>query len=248
MTGNGMPVILLHGWGSNRSCFQGIIEYLKNYFTVYSIDLPGFGDSEEPNEPWDLNRYVDMLCDFVSMQMQGDIILIGHSFGGRIIIKAVATKLKNVKKIVLVDSAGIRPKRNVGYYLRVYSFKAIKRVLTLPIVRKYTCSILEIARGKFGSSDYRAASQVMRSTMVKAISEDLRCYLPLLTCPVLLVWGGNDTATPLSDAAIMEKLIPDSGLVVFPGTGHWSFLENARGFRLVLDSFLTAEKRGRKHD
>ncbi len=101
-----------------------------------------------------------------------------------------------------------------------------------------TAAIIERRRAKAASADYNAASPVMRGTLSKVVNEDLRRFMPSISAPTLLVWGEKDTATPLRDAKIMERLIPDAGLVVFPGAGHYSFLERPAQFAAVLDSFL----------
>ena len=82
----------------------------------------------------------------------------------------------------------------------------------------------------------------MRATMSRLVNTDLRPVMPDISCPTLLIWGSNDTATPLSDAKQMEKLIPDAGLVAFPGCGHYSFLDNPVQFAAVLNSFLDKDK------
>ncbi len=85
---------------------------------------------------------------------------------------------------------------------------------------------------------------MMRAVMSKCVNEDLKKVMPDISASTLLVWGDNDTATPLSDAKTMEKLIPDAGLVSFPGCGHYSFLDNARQFAAILSSFLNARLNG----
>ncbi|MDE5970359.1 MAG: alpha/beta hydrolase, partial [Muribaculaceae bacterium] len=77
-----------------------------------------------------------------------------------------------------------------------------------------------------------------RAIMSKVVNEDLCHLMPKISAPTLLIWGENDTATPLSDAKKMERLIPDAGLVSFPGCGHYSFLDNPGQFAAVLNSFL----------
>ena len=79
---------------------------------------------------------------------------------------------------------------------------------------------------------------MMRAILSKVVNEDLKNVMPLIKAPTLLIWGENDTATPLKDAKIMEKIIPNAGLVSFPGCGHYSFLDNPMGFSAVLQSFL----------
>ena len=78
----------------------------------------------------------------------------------------------------------------------------------------------------------------MRAIMSKCVNEDLKYAMPAVKAPVLLVWGEEDTATPLSDAKTMKQLIPDAGLVSFPGCGHYSFLDNPFGFKAVVSSFF----------
>ena len=93
-------------------------------------------------------------------------------------------------------------------------------------------------RGKVGSADYRNASERMRQTMVKCINEDLTDLLPKNEVSTLLIWGEADTATPLRDGKLMEKLIPDAGLVTLAGAGHFAFAEQWGLCSRVLDSFL----------
>ena len=97
---------------------------------------------------------------------------------------------------------------------------------------------IEQMRAKRGSSDYNNASPMMRAILSKVVNEDLKHCMPNISVPTLLIWGENDTATPLRDAQIMEKLIPDAGLVSFPGCGHYSFLDNPIQFAAVLRSFI----------
>jgi pimeloyl-ACP methyl ester carboxylesterase len=143
-----------------------------------------------------------------------------------------------VVKMILVDSAGIRPKRTLAWKLKNLVYRGVRQILSLEAVRKKAPSLLERWRVKNSSADYRNATPRMRGCLVKAVNEDLTPCLPSIRCPTLLIWGENDSETPLSDAKIMEKLIPDAGLVVLKNAGHYSFLEQSGIFGRVLDSFL----------
>ena len=101
---------------------------------------------------------------------------------------------------------------------------------------------VERMRRRRGSSDYADSTPMMRAILSRCVGEDLQNVMPSIKAPTLLVWGENDTATPLNDAKIMEKKIPDAGLVAFPGCGHYSFLDNPMGFRAVVSSFLNSIK------
>jgi pimeloyl-ACP methyl ester carboxylesterase len=97
---------------------------------------------------------------------------------------------------------------------------------------------LENWRQRLGSTDYAAASPVMRASMVQVVNADLTPLLGRIQAETLLIWGETDTATPVSDGQTMERAIAGSGLVVLPGAGHYSFLDAPYAFRAVVESFL----------
>ncbi len=143
-----------------------------------------------------------------------------------------------ITKLILVDAAGILPARSFGYHLRVRSYKLGKAVLNWAPVKRLFPQGLASLQQALGSTDYAAASPVMRASLVKVVNADLEPLLPAITAETLLVWGEADTDTPVSDGQAMERLIPGSGLVVLPGAGHYSFLDQAYTFRRVIESFL----------
>lgn len=241
--GEGNDLILLHGWGASIESLKPVYDYLGKYFKTYIIDLPGFGKSGEPAYAWGISEYSALLGEFIRQLEIKNPILIGHSNGGRIIIHFSATSEISINKLILIDSAGIKPKRPLKYYIKVYSFKLIKKILTIPLLKKHTVELMEKARSKFGSSDYSKASAIMRQILVKLVNDDLRHILPDIKCPTLLIWGENDTATPVSDGRLMEKLIKDAGLVVFKNAGHFSYLDKFNEFIAVITSFLKEDMR-----
>ena len=164
-----------------------VSEHLQQFFTVYSLDLPGFGQSPPPNEPWSVGRYAEAVEDFIGKLAIERPILIGHSFGGRLSIILGAKKIPH--KMILIDSAGIRPRRNFKYYLRVYTYKCAKRVFALPVLKNYRHRALSFWLKSNPSTDYNAAIGVLRQSFVKVVNEDLRHYLPEIEAPTLLVWG-----------------------------------------------------------
>jgi len=236
--GEGTPVILLHGWLAEIETMRPIANSLKNKFQVYLVDVVGFGKSDIPEHPLNSNDFGDFLDEFVKKMEIENPALIGHSNGGRIIINAVGRGLVSPSKIVLIDSAGIKPKRKLSYYIKVAIFKIGKLVLNLLPKTKKVRELKENLRNKVGSSDYKASPTVLKETMKKILKEDLRELLPKIKVPTLLIWGENDTATPIRDAHIMEKLIPDCGLVEYKGAGHFSYLENIHNCNAVLHEFL----------
>lgn len=241
--GKGDLIVLLHGWGSNIKLFANLIDLLSKKYTVVAMDMPGFGESEEPPAAWCVDDYVDFVIDFLKDYDNRNIIFLGHSFGGRVIIKLNSrTNLPfKISKVILVDSAGILPPKSNKKSFRTYYYKAGKAFLSTGLVQKIAPDALENFRKKMGSADYAAASPLMRQVLVKVVNEDLEPLIPNIKCPTLLVWGVNDTATPLSDGEKMEKLIADSGLVKLENAGHYSFLEQQFTFNRVMCSFLKIE-------
>ena len=236
ITGEGKPLILMHGWGCNHTTVRSIAATAAQTHKVYNIDFPGFGDSQEPPVVWGVEEYTRLIEELVKKENLDKPVLTGHSFGGRVGI--LYASRNPVDKLILVDAAGIKPRRALKYYFKVYSFKAGKRFWQLLLGKEKAEKRIERMRASRGSSDYAGASPMMRSILSKVVNEDLTDRLPLIKAPTLLVWGEEDKATPLADALKMNRLIPGSGIVRFPGCGHYSFLDNPGQFRAVLSSFL----------
>ncbi len=234
-------IILMHGWGCDHTTLASIERVaLQCGYRVINIDFPGFGQSQEPPQVWGVEDYTLMLEDFIAALEVARPTLLGHSFGGRVGI-LYSSRHDDVEALILVDAAGIKPRRSLNYYRKVYTFKAIKRLMYLVYGRDEAEKRLDARRAKAGSSDYASASPMMRRILSRVVNEDLTDRLPLIKAPTLLIWGENDTATPIADARKMERMIPGAGLVSFPGCGHYSFLDNPVQFAAVLRSFLTSK-------
>lgn len=232
-------IVLMHGWGCNSTTLASIERVaLGEGYRVVNLDFPGFGKSAEPTETWGIEQYTcatEKLLREIGIEKP---VMLGHSFGGRVGI--LYASRNPVEKLILVDAAGVKPRRSLNYYRKVYTFKAFKWILRGLMGRAKAEEILNRMRSSSGSSDYAAASPRMRQVLSRVVNEDLCHVMPSIKAPTLLIWGENDTATPLSDAKKMESLIPGSGLVSFPGCGHYSFLDNPVQFAAVLRSFLNS--------
>ncbi|SEF52330.1 Pimeloyl-ACP methyl ester carboxylesterase [Caloramator fervidus] len=233
--GSGKKVILLHGWGGRADSFLPVFNYLSTKFEVYAIDFPGFGLSSLPPKPWGVLDYTQMLYKFFEKLQIDKASLVGHSFGGRVSIMFSSLYPERVEKVVLVDSAGVLPKRTWRYYLKVYKFKLLKKLYLL--FNGNNKEAVEKFYRKYGSKDYKNAGP-LRETLVKVVNEDLRGYLPKIKAPTLLVWGEKDEDTPLYMAKIMENEIPNASLVVFKEAGHFSYLDNINEFNAIVSNFL----------
>lgn len=229
--GIGKPIILLHGWNASNIIYKKIIDKLTTKYSVYIIDLPGFGKSINLEKDYTLDDYVIFLKSFIEELNISNPILIGHSFGGRIIIRY--SNNNYVDKIVLIDSAGIK-RLNIKNKYKIYKYKLKKKyyILTNNIYK------LELLLANSGSVDYQNASNVMKKTLINIINTNQRKELKNIKAPTLLMWGKLDKETPYKDGRLMNKLINDSGLVTFNNSGHFPFIDEEEYFIKVISSFL----------
>ena len=241
----GKPVLILHGWGTSIEAMTSIWKFLeqKRKYKVYVLDFPGeSGKSSIPLEPWGVPEYGEMVKKFIERLKISKPDVIGHSFGGRVIIYLASTYKELFNKIILTDAAGVKPKMTFYKFSRKWAFKFGKVCLKLFTPKNQYEEKMKAFRDKYSSPDYKALkSDVMRETFKKVISLDLTKNLKEITRPTLLIWGENDIDTPLYMAKIMEKNIKDSGLVVLKNAAHFSYVEKSYEYNLVVDNFLGGE-------
>lgn len=240
--GTGKIVLLLHGWGSNIMLFNSMISALQGNYRVVALDMPGFGSTDEPPAPMDVDDYTDFVTKFIKLLKLDDFHILGHSFGGRVIIKMLNRKNDfKIDKVLLVDAAGIKPKKSFKVQMKVKSFKLARKLFEGTILGKMYPNFIENMRKKSGSADYNQASPVMRSSLVKVVNEDLTPMIGSITNETMIIWGDKDDATPISDAHLMYKLIGNSYIVIVEGAGHYSFLEQAVFVNKVILDFLNGD-------
>ena len=224
--GEGKDILLLHGWGQNIEMMKMLGDNFSDRFRITILDFPGFGLSEEPSESWTIKDFADMLDEFVKELGIKKPIIMGHSFGGRVAIRYSADHV--VEKIVLFGSPCVREERELPL-----SVKILKGIKKLPGMDK----IGEFAKNFIGSREYKAASPIMRQTLVDVVNEDLSKYAKEIDCPTLLIWGENDTEAPVEDAKILEGIMVEAALIVLPGT-HYAYIENLGQVVNILNNFI----------
>lgn len=234
------PVVLLHGWGSSFDVYRGVCAALSDRCKFYAVNFPGCGGSEVMKTPWNIDDYCNFVLEFLKFAGVDDrkAVFIGHSHGGRTILSLAGSKKIKPAKIVLIDSAGIVAEKTKKQKRRARNFKRIKKVLSLPVIKNFSGGLLDRARRHYGSADYNAAPPVLRQTLVSLVNTDLRDIIGNINCPTLLIWGENDTDTPLASAEIIRSKISDCGLCVINGTGHFSFCEKPYEAQAILRAFI----------
>jgi len=197
------------------------------------LTFHGFGESDEPKTAWDVDKYTDLVEKFIEKMGITKLSLLGHSFGGRVIIKLCSREnLKfEIDKIVLVDSAGIKhtPKKTIKQ--RIYK-------ITFPVIKKISPSLLNKIKTKVGSRDYRNATPMMRDILVKVVNEDLSEDAKKINVPVIIIYGNKDEAVPEEDIKEYERLIPDAGLILYEGSTHYAYLERLNQTISIIDNFI----------
>ena len=236
-------VLLLHGWGCDGNIFASTQSAFEQHATVFNLDFPGHGSSDEPPVPWDVHAYANLVKELLEKEEIDRIDIVAHSFGARVAVVLADENPHLVRRMVLTGAAGIKATPSAKQHKRTAKYKRCRQMLDAvgkigflqAVVEKWQAGL----RDKFGSADYRALkTDLMRSTFVKVITEDLSPLLFTIQAPTLLVWGDSDTETPLWMGKQMERDIPDAGLVLLQGRGHYAFLEECQRFCLIVDHFL----------
>jgi pimeloyl-ACP methyl ester carboxylesterase len=234
--GEGPTMLFLHGWGGSAKSFLPVYQTFAQWFRVIAIDFPGFGESTTPTSTWGVGEYAECVYKFLKRLGVEKTHIISHSFGGRVTIWLAAHHPELVDKITLVDAHGIKPKRGLKYYAKVYSFKTLKKLYNLGLLGPRSDERLRRLYSMFGSADYKNAGP-LRSIMVRVVNQHLEEYLPRIQSPTLLIWGKDDQDTPVWFGEKMEQLIPDAGLVVLENAGHFSYLDQLASFMKIVKHF-----------
>jgi pimeloyl-ACP methyl ester carboxylesterase len=237
--GQGKTVVLLHGWGASLATFDELAKYLTGRgFEVIRFDFPGFGGSPKPDDSWGVGEYAGLTAALLQkLKVKSVYALIGHSFGGRVIIKGISAKQLNPKKVVLLGAAGVKP-RQTGKKLAYKAVAKVGKVLTsVPGLRSAQGRLREKLYATAGATDYLNAGS-MRKVFLNTINEDLLGDVSHVLQPTLLVWGENDTETPLYQARLIKERLKTGELVVVPEAGHFVYTDDSAAVMRELDRFL----------
>jgi pimeloyl-ACP methyl ester carboxylesterase len=222
-TGEMPPLIMLHGWGQSLGSLWALGDLLSKSRQVHLIDLPGFGQSPKPSSDWGTDQYGDCLLDYLKDQKLGSVDILGHSFGGRVALRMAAKDPARLRKLVLINAAGLQ--RDLKGK-RAFRAKLARISMTV-------CKFLDRSFGmstfenwhvpRFASIDYKNAGE-MRKIFVITVNEDLTEAASKVMQPVFLLWGEEDEEVPVEIAHRYHKLLANSQLTILPGKGHFPFV------------------------
>lgn len=241
----GRGALLLHGWMCSAQLMSSVQAALEGQMRVAAIDFPGHGKcgkSAPPPQPWGVADYMEMTAEVIRRLSLAPCDIVAHSFGARVAILLAATYPEMVGRMVLTGAAGIKKPQSGASGARTRLYKGLRGAMNLAEKTHLFGDLPEKGREalvqRFGSPDYRQLDPQMRKTFVKVISQDLTECLPRVKAPTLLYWGAQDTETPLWMANVMRERIPDAGLVVEEGAGHFAYLDHSATFLRILSHFL----------
>ena len=220
-------IVLLHGWGQNIQMMQPVGDRFKKNNRVIILDLPGFGQSEEPKEVWSLYDYVDCVHQLLDDLKIKNPVLIGHSFGGK--ISLIYASKYDVKKLILFGSPFKKEIENLSTKTKI--LKSLKKV---PVLNK----LEGFAKKHIGSNDYKNASDTLRKILVDHVNLDITEEVKKIKAPTLLIWGTSDKEVPLERAYELEKLIKDSAVIEYQGCTHYAYLENLEQTIRIIKNFI----------
>ncbi|MCC6587904.1 MAG: alpha/beta hydrolase [Bryobacterales bacterium] len=226
--GSGPDVLLLHGWGGQIESFYPVVQALNPTFRTTAIDFPGHGQSALPPAPWHVSDFLN--CTLRVMDQLGlrRPHIVAHSFGGRVTIKMAAEHPQRAGKLLFTAGAGVIPPASLS--VKAKRFAANFKALVPENVREKLLPHL-------ASRDYQNAGE-LRPTLRNVVSEDLTPLLSKIAHKTLLVWGDQDRETPLYCGETMKREMPNAELVVFPGAGHFPYLDQTNKFNLLMLKFL----------
>jgi pimeloyl-ACP methyl ester carboxylesterase len=237
--GEGPAVLMLHGWGADLTLLQPLAQKLAPLgYRVYMLDLPGFGQSAPPPQGWSVHDYANYVIAYMDYHNLESVYLFGHSFGGRLSLVLGAKWPERLIKITLAGSAGVRPPSNPNAQFRLKAYRFALNSLQKIGLSGPAENLRTWYNNRYASADYKAAQGVMRETFVKVVNEDLLPYAAQIKAPTLLFWGDQDADTPLWQGQRLEQTIPDAGLVVYEGAGHYCYLDRADQTARVMDHFF----------
>lgn len=220
-------IVYLHGWGQNIQMMEPIAKPFEKNVDTLILDLPGCGKSGEPNNVWSLEDYADMVHALVEKLKIKKVILVGHSFGGKISI-IYASKYKVEKLILLASPYKVKIKK-ISLKVRI-----LKKLAKIPFLK----NIANRMKKNMGSTDYKNASPKMRPILVKHVNTDVSEFCEDIKCPTLIIWGTKDEDATLDNAYELEKLIQNSAVIEYPGLSHYAYLEDLNKTISIIKSFI----------
>jgi pimeloyl-ACP methyl ester carboxylesterase len=228
VAGTGEPIVLVHGLSGSTRWWSRNVPALAERYRVFLVDLPGFGSMRRPLRPYPLQKAASWLRAWTEAMGLERPHLVGHSMGAFISIRFAAGAPAAVRRLILVAPGGFRMRRSqLGYLIPL-----------LRAVRHATPAFLPVLARDAMRAGPLALWQAARELLAEDVEEDLAS----IPAPTLLIFGENDTLVPPSLGPAMRQMIPDSRLLVVPGSGHVPMFDRPRQFNAAVLAFLAGRE------
>lgn len=240
IAGQGPAILILHGWGGSSDSWVEVQRILAGKgYKVIAPDFSGFGKSITPPEPWGVKEYVGIILKFTEELGLDKFVLLGHSFGGRIAIRLTHEHPEKVEKLILCNSAGIKPKPGIKTTAVFILVRIGNAILSPKYLVRFKDSVRNIFYSFLRKKDYVKANEMMKKIIRKILNEDLSDDLVDIKNKTLIVWGERDKMVPVKYAYIFKEKISNSELEIMPKIGHSPHLEEPKKLSQIILKFLT---------
>lgn len=216
-------VVILHGWGATKEAMMPIGRGLENDWRVFIPDMYGFGETPHPPRALTVEDYAEGVEKIAMLENVTEAVVIGHSFGGRVAVKLAARGKLKVKRLVLIDAAGLKPRGAFFRAIRVKVHKILKKLG---------------GRGLKGSADFEALEGYKKFTFINVVNEYLTGDARKINTGALLIWGALDRDTPPYMGRRYRRLISGSVLYVLRGAGHFSYADKPEETLSLIRAYI----------
>jgi pimeloyl-ACP methyl ester carboxylesterase len=221
---NTKTLVILHGWNQKGAeTWQEVMGKIAQQHPDYHIlapDLPGMGESQPPRRVWHAQDYADFIQKFIKTLEIKETYFMGHSFGGAIASIIASQSPTLCTELILLSPAIVRPplSSNQRWTQKITTFG--KQNLEKIGLKKLVEKSRKIWYKLLGSSDYAKTQGIMKDIMAVVVREDLTTILPNIKCHTILVWGKEDTYTPIWQLDIIRRQIPLNHVYILENINH----------------------------
>ncbi|MCX6725919.1 MAG: alpha/beta hydrolase [Candidatus Shapirobacteria bacterium] len=216
----GQPIVFLHGWQQSGRSFLPLVTFLSKNYQLFLIDLPGFGRTKKPTDDFSSFDYARLITVWLQKKKLKKIILVGHSFGGKVAAIIGAKNPEMIKKLILIASSGIP------------HTKTLSKLVSSSISKRIPFKIKRL----FASRDYREAGDLL-VLFKNIVKEDIQPVFAKINLSTLIIWGKEDRELPVSNGKLMQSLIKKSRLVLVEGD-HFPFWQKPKMVAQLISQFI----------
>lgn len=254
VSGNGPPVVVVHGTPWSSYNMRHIIEPLSDSFTTYYFDLIGYGQSDKSNGDVSLgiqNTILDRLIKFWELKNPA---IIGHDFGGATVLRTHLLNKQDFEKIVLIDPVSISPWGSPFFqHVKTHedAFAGVPDYIHEAIVRAYinTATFTPLADDTIENTiqpwsgvEGKAAFYRQIAQAKEEYTDEVQSNYSQISRPLMILWGIEDTWIPIERGKLLHELIPGSLFYEIPNAGHLVIEEQPALLIEKIKPFLTNDK------